>query len=165
MMHLIWLLCLLVSLRSSLAMDWSVCEGVDPKSISAVTLKPDPPSPGVTVDFAIKGTSGLELTNGTLELDVYFHGLLIYYETQDLCKDTTCPVKKGPYEIHVAQNFPPITPPGTYVVKMIGSAGDEEQLLCLIVEFNVVPPSVLGQRESSLQDNPPQGLGAIAPQQ
>lgn len=55
--------------------------------------------------------AGLELASGSLELDVFFHGVPIYYETQDLCKDTTCPIKKGPYEIHVAQYFPPITPP------------------------------------------------------
>lgn len=53
----------------------------------------------------------VELTSGTLDLDVSFHGVPIYFETQDLCKDTTCPLKKGPYEIHVAQYFPPITPP------------------------------------------------------
>lgn len=58
-MRVIWLLCLLLlSLKSSSAIEWNVCEGVDPRSISEVVLKPDPPSPGVTVDFAIKGTTG-----------------------------------------------------------------------------------------------------------
>jgi hypothetical protein len=49
---------LLTVVRSSRAIEWTVCEGFDPQSVAEVVLKPDPPSPGVTVDFAIKGTSG-----------------------------------------------------------------------------------------------------------
>lgn len=57
------------------------------------------------------GQPDVEISSGTLELGVTYRGVPIYSETKDLCETAACPVKKGPYAVHVSEYFPPITPP------------------------------------------------------
>lgn len=40
-----------------------------------------------------------------------YRGFPIYTETKDLCKQTECPVNKGPVKVDLEQPFPIITPP------------------------------------------------------
>ena len=52
-----------------------------------------------------------EVDSGDLGLSVSYRGFPIYTETKDLCKQTDCPVKKGPVKVDLEQPFPIITPP------------------------------------------------------
>jgi hypothetical protein len=57
-MRAIVFITLLAFAGQAAALEWTICEGTPKESISEVVLKPDPPSPGVTAEFSIKGNSG-----------------------------------------------------------------------------------------------------------
>jgi hypothetical protein len=70
---------------------------------------------------------------------VHYAGMPIWTQLDNLCEKTDCPVAPGPTEVRYSQPFPIITPPGFYDVTLDGKAG-EEQLFCVKVAFQVVPP-------------------------
>jgi ML domain len=61
--------------------------------------------------------------------------------TQDLCDKTACPIQKGPVVIAYNQYLPPIVPPGEYTVTIHARSTEGEELLCLVVDFEVDFPS------------------------
>ena len=71
-----------------------------------------------------------EVDSGDLGLSVSYRGFPIYTETKDLCKQTDCPVKKGPVKVDLEQPFPIITPPVSPV-----------EPLCLSLSISIVLPS------------------------
>ena len=71
-----------------------------------------------------------QVDSGDLGLSVSYRGFPIYTETKDLCKQTDCPVKKGPVKVDLEQPFPIITPP----VSPVGP-------LCLSLSIIVALPS------------------------
>ena len=71
-----------------------------------------------------------EVDSGDLGLSVSYRGFPIYTETKDLCKQTDCPVKKGPVQVDLEQPFPIITPPVSPV-----------EPLCLSLSISILPPS------------------------
>lgn len=53
----------------------------------------------------------VEIGSGSLDISVAYHGFPIYSQSQDLCEQTDCPVKKGPVKVALEEPFPIITPP------------------------------------------------------
>ncbi|KAK9806286.1 hypothetical protein WJX72_008559 [[Myrmecia] bisecta] len=117
-------------------MTWKPCTDAD-KNIQHVTLTPENPAPGNTVEFTIQATSDTAVASGTLDIGVTYRGLPVWSESDDLCDKTTCPITKGPVEIAWSVAFPIITPPGPYVVTLTASDSGGSQLLCLVVNFDL----------------------------
>lgn len=65
----------------------------------------------------------VEISAGSLDISVAYHGFPIYSESKDLCEKTDCPVKKGPVKVALEEPFPIITPPVSLILD--GSAGNK----------------------------------------
>jgi hypothetical protein len=105
-----------------------------------VTLQPDPAQPGSPIVFQIDATIGTEVKTGFIEIDVSYQGLMVYTETKQLCDIMPCPVKPGPFQIKSSESLPPIVPPGPYELKVIANTTNTDQLMCLLIDFNIQPP-------------------------
>lgn len=126
-------------LQTCQAMTWKPC-AVGQADIHKVTLSPDPPAPGDTVNFTIVGKAQAHVESGTLDISVAFSGVEIFTESRDLCTRTKCPITEGPLIIQYQQFLPPIVPPGHYTVIITASDTDKTVLLCLAVDFDILPP-------------------------
>lgn len=127
-------------------MSWKPCadptnNGVKEFLPDAVELQPDPPTIGDSVMFSIKGQADREVPSGSLDISVQFQGMDIYQESKDLCSRTTCPITKGPISIAYSQDLPPIAPPGDYEVRVSAKGPDGEELMCIVVDFELVYPN------------------------
>lgn len=123
---------------------WTDCaSGPTTFKVGSASLEPSPVKPGDTAQFLIKAESGADVAAGTVQMIVHYAGMPIWTQMDDLCDKADCPIKKGPVEVRYTQPFPIITPPGSYSVTLNGHAGNE-QLFCVTVDFQVVPPESAG---------------------
>jgi hypothetical protein len=150
---------------AALGMSWKPCSaptaGLKMFVPDAVELQPDPPTIGDSVLFSIKGQADRNVTSGSLDISVQFQGMDIYQESKDLCSRTKCPIKVGPISIAYSQDLPPIAPPGDYEVQVSAKGPDGEELMCIVVDFELVYPgakswihkakSTFGGRKSALR--------------
>ncbi|PRW51093.1 phosphatidylglycerol phosphatidylinositol transfer [Chlorella sorokiniana] len=120
--------------------EWKDCStGPTVFKVSDVTLDPNPVKPGDLAKFVIQAESSKELRGGSVQMIVHYAGMPIWTQMDNLCDKADCPVKQGPTQVRYSQLFPGITPPGSYTVTLDGHAG-AEQLFCVTVPFQVVPP-------------------------
>lgn len=136
-----WVL-LLGCVLSCRAFTWEPCDADKVPFIpDHVDLVPDPPAAGGQVVFKIKGNAVHDVPSGLISINVSFAGTQIYEEVDDLCSKTTCPIKTGPLDITYVQDLPPIAPPGDYDVQVVARGVDNEELMCVVVHFEMLPPS------------------------
>eukprot|EP00877_Chromochloris_zofingiensis_P009375 jgi/Chrzof1/4691/Cz14g23010.t1 len=144
MQRLAALFCCLVTLAVGCeAFTWKPCDADKVPFIpDTVQLIPDPPVIGNTVTFNIKGNAVHDVPSGSISIDVTFAGTQIYEEVDDLCSKTSCPIKTGPIDITYVQDLPPIAPPGEYDVQVVARDTQNVELMCVVVHFEMVPPSI-----------------------
>eukprot|EP00244_Chara_vulgaris_P014817 TRINITY_DN953_c0_g1_i1.p1 TRINITY_DN953_c0_g1~~TRINITY_DN953_c0_g1_i1.p1 ORF type:complete len:140 (-),score=25.54 TRINITY_DN953_c0_g1_i1:302-721(-) len=121
------------------AATWSTCgEENVPVTVKDVVVTPDPPVRGNSFSFMLPATSNRVITGGYVKVFVFFHGVPVHLERDNLCEKTSCPVQIGDFVFRNVQELPGVTPPGPYMVKL--SAFDEsgEQLFCTKVRFTIV---------------------------
>lgn len=125
----------------SAGMSWKPCEDAGKLFVpSKVELTPDPPTIGEKVLFSIKGQADREVASGSLDIAVNYQGMDIFQDSKDLCARTTCPIKQGPLDITYSQELPPIAPPGEYEVQVTARDESGAALMCIVVDFELVPP-------------------------
>ncbi|KAL4444205.1 hypothetical protein ABPG75_011942 [Micractinium tetrahymenae] len=133
-------LLLLLAAVGAASATWTDCaSGPSTFKVSSVTLEPSPVKPGDTAQFSIKAESGKDVGEGSVQMIVHYADLPIWTQVDNLCDKADCPIQKGPVEVKYTQPFPIITPPGSYSVTLNGRSGDD-QLFCVTVDFQVVPP-------------------------
>lgn len=133
---------MLACLAGARAFTWTPCDvGKVPFTPDVVQLVPDPPAAGGQVTFKIGGNAVHDVQSGSISIDVSFMGTQIYEEVDDLCGKTACPIKTGPIEISYIQDLPPIAPPGEYDVQVVARSSEGEELMCVVVHFEMLPPS------------------------
>eukprot|EP00882_Tetradesmus_deserticola_P002861 GHRQ01003043.1.p1 GENE.GHRQ01003043.1~~GHRQ01003043.1.p1 ORF type:complete len:182 (+),score=52.28 GHRQ01003043.1:157-702(+) len=126
------------------AFTWEPCDADKVPFIpDHVDLVPDPPAAGGQVVFKIQGNAVHDVPSGLISINVSFAGTQIYEEVDDLCSKTTCPIKTGPLNIVYEQDLPPIAPPGDYDVQVVARGVDNEELMCVVVHFEMLPPSLV----------------------
>lgn len=124
------------------AFTWDPCDvGKVPFTPDVVQLVPDPPAAGGQVSFKISGNAVHDVQSGSISIDVAYEGTQIYEEVDDLCGKTSCPIKTGPIDITYIQDLPPIAPPGGYDVQVVARSTEGEELMCVVVHFEMLPPS------------------------
>ena len=139
------LLCILslALLHQAHAYKWKVCGDGDFK-IENATLNPTNIFPGTTATFTIEAVAGTQtVEDGDIVMLVKLSGLPIYTQEDDLCSKTNCPVSKGEgVTITYEQEFPIITPPGSYSVTLAGKSSGGVQLFCVMILFQVQTPQL-----------------------
>ncbi|XP_010907964.1 uncharacterized protein [Elaeis guineensis] len=105
--------------------------------VSGVDISPDPIARGKPATFTISAYTGSVIPEGKLVIDVKYLGFHVYKETHDLCKETSCPVSTGAFEISHKQTLPIFTPPGSYTLTMTMTGEDEKPLTCITFDFYI----------------------------
>jgi hypothetical protein len=141
------LLCLLCALTGSAhaVTKWTQCGIKGAFEIKNATLTPLDIYPGNSARFTIDGIGAdHDVADGQITMLVRIAGLPIYTQSDDFCKKTACPVAaNSETTIVYEENFPEITPPGSYSVTLSGKSGAGEQLFCVIISFEVKAPTSL----------------------
>ncbi|KAL3536013.1 hypothetical protein ACH5RR_004474 [Cinchona calisaya] len=105
--------------------------------VSGVEITPYPVTRNEETTFKIAASTDTSISGGKLVIDVAYFGFHIHTETHDLCKETSCPVTGGDFEIAHSQVLPGYTPPGSYSLKMTLVDGNKKQLTCINFDFSV----------------------------
>ncbi|KAG2422604.1 hypothetical protein HXX76_010386 [Chlamydomonas incerta] len=126
-------------------MSWRVCGGGPPGGAMLqpddVSLTPDPPHHGRTMDINVTGTTPVSTPGGRFQVAVSYLGVRVYtYETQ-LCDAMPCPLQAGaPFRLQVSQKLPVLAPPGPYTMEITGDADSGGRFMCVAISFNVASP-------------------------
>merc|ERR1719310_657653 len=77
-----------------------------------------------------------------LELQVLFHKVPVYKETDELCDRvvTECPTKGGDWVINAVQKLPSFTLPGSYELEVTATDEAGAELVCLVMAFDIQQP-------------------------
>ncbi|KAF8090087.1 hypothetical protein N665_0487s0007 [Sinapis alba] len=137
--HALPLILLLFLLLPSLrATSFHYCDKrLDPVKVKAVEISPDPVVSGEAATFKITGSTGEDISGGEVVISVSYFGVHVHTETHDLCDESTCPIAPGSFVLSHSQTLPPITPPGTYTLKMTINDKNGGRLTCISFKFKI----------------------------
>jgi len=138
-------LCLLVPASEAKKLEWKYCkedEGAYEAKLDKVVMTPDPAQAGKDINVTINGNIEREIKGGKLELQVLFHKVPVYKETDELCDRvvTECPTKGGDWVINAVQKLPSFTLPGSYELEVTATDEAGAELVCLVMAFDIQQP-------------------------
>ncbi|RKF56351.1 Phosphatidylglycerol/phosphatidylinositol transfer protein [Golovinomyces cichoracearum] len=105
--------------------------------ISYVNLNPNPPEKGQMLSVDFVGQLLDQVKKGSyVDVTVKYELITLIKTSFDLCEqlhqgNITCPIEKGPIEVHREFKLPEAIPPGTYNVYTSAYNEDEKSLTCL----------------------------------
>ncbi|CAN8255145.1 unnamed protein product [Cochlearia groenlandica] len=127
------------SSSSSLATSFHYCDKrLDPVKVKGVAISPNPVMSGQAATFNISGSTAEYISGGEVVIQVSLFGIRIHTETHDLCEETSCPISPGNFVLSHSQTLPPITPPGTYTLKMTIKDKNGMRLTCISFTFKII---------------------------
>ncbi|KAL9316130.1 hypothetical protein ACSQ67_017131 [Phaseolus vulgaris] len=107
--------------------------------VSGVEILPDPVERGVPFTFKIPAYTPEPIQSGDLIYEISYVGVEGPPATflHDLCEETPCPVAAGNFLLLHTELLPPVTPPGTYNVKLRFKDHKDKLLTCIIFPFKI----------------------------
>ncbi|XP_061338228.1 uncharacterized protein LOC133285083 [Gastrolobium bilobum] len=107
--------------------------------VSGVQILPDPVVRGEPFTFKIAAYTGEPIASGDLVYQISYVGIEGPPATflHDLCEEVPCPVTAGNFVLTHTELLPPVTPPGTYNVKLNFKDHNDKQLTCIIFPFKI----------------------------
>ncbi|KAJ6834820.1 phosphatidylglycerol/phosphatidylinositol transfer protein-like [Iris pallida] len=129
---------LLLSLAQATSFEYCNKRAKYPVRISGVSISPEPVQGGKPAQFNISATTGDDISQGKVVIDVKYFFLYVHSETKELCEETSCPITTGDFVLSHQQTLPSFTPPGSYhlTMKIIGEDGKRE-LSCITFSFSI----------------------------
>jgi hypothetical protein len=116
--------------------------------ITALALHPDPPIPGKQVDMVVQFINpGSEVKDGTSTTSVTLNFIPFQPTVTPLCEDTLCPLANGAND-RSTNSIWPETVTGTVSSKIVWTAFDGSELLCISIKTKVI-----AQEKASLRQN------------
>ncbi|XP_020213602.1 putative phosphatidylglycerol/phosphatidylinositol transfer protein DDB_G0282179 [Cajanus cajan] len=107
--------------------------------VSGVEILPDPVERGVPFTFKIPAYTPEPIQSGDLVYEISYAGIEGAPATflHDLCEEAHCPVPAGNFVLVHTELLPPVTPPGTYNVKLTFKDHKEKLLTCIVFPFKI----------------------------
>ncbi|TKY57022.1 phosphatidylglycerol/phosphatidylinositol transfer protein [Spatholobus suberectus] len=107
--------------------------------VSGVEILPDPVERGVPFTFKIPAYTPEPIPSGDLIYEISYAGIEVPPATflHDLCEETPCPVPAGNFVLVHTELLPPVTPPGTYNVKLTFKDHNDKLLTCIVFPFKI----------------------------
>ncbi|KAH7300550.1 hypothetical protein KP509_24G067400 [Ceratopteris richardii] len=136
-------LCLsLLAIGVKASSSWSLCSSTEDYRVAVkdVSINPDPVIRGNDALFDIPAVAKETIEGGTVSLQVYYLGMRVHSEQDDLCVRTTCPISPGEFSIQSKEALPSYTPPGAYRLDMRIHNLDGDLLSCLKINFRISAP-------------------------
>ena len=130
-----FILALLLPIVNSGSVDCSLGKSVF--KLNSVNIDPVVPikNENFTVSLDYTVPEGLTITSGTAVYSMTYNFLPFSPSTDDLCKDTSCPIIPGPHSQSSTSIFPSLT--GTIVIKTQWFDDSNTQLLCYSLNLKV----------------------------
>ncbi|GAQ78724.1 hypothetical protein KFL_000180080 [Klebsormidium nitens] len=132
------LVALLTVVSPSLAhVTWESCGEGDVEVLN-VTMTPDPAVRGGVFTFNLPAKTPRVIEGGHVSVFVFYKGIPVYFENDDLCVKTKCPITSDVFTFTNTQQLPSITPPGPYQLRIKASDLDGKPLFCAKMKFQIV---------------------------
>eukprot|EP00850_Spirogloea_muscicola_P018563 SM000171S03252 [mRNA] locus=s171:267185:268828:- [translate_table: standard] len=123
-------------------MRWEDCGSEDDEvTLKDVQMSPDPAVSGESFTFTLPATANVQIDGGKVFVSVFYRGIPVHIERDNLCDKTDCPVPEGDFVFKNSQALPNITPPGPYKVKLVAKDQNDGQLFCANIQFDIVRSS------------------------
>ncbi|CAI8586550.1 unnamed protein product [Vicia faba] len=107
--------------------------------VSSVEILPDPVVRGEPFTFKIEAYTDEPIHSGDLIYEISYAGIeaqpAIFYHA--LSEETPLPVRPGRFLLTHTELLPPVTPPGTYNVKLTFDDEGGDQLTCIVFPFTI----------------------------
>lgn len=125
--------------------DFTRC-GTDHLGISTVTLSPDPPIRGKPLMVNVTGTTSVDITEASAQLQISVMGIPVTHTSYNFCKDlgVTCPLRSGDsYQAGVIVDVPSEAPHGVAIDAQLkftskdNDVADDGSLDCLKLNLRV----------------------------
>eukprot|EP00850_Spirogloea_muscicola_P013595 SM000093S24406 [mRNA] locus=s93:127902:129628:+ [translate_table: standard] len=110
----------------------------DEVTLKDVQMSPDPAVSGESFTFTLPATANVQIDGGKVFVSVFYRGIPVHIERDNLCDKTDCPVPEGDFVFKNSQALPNITPPGPYKVKLVAKDQNDSQLFCTNIQFDIV---------------------------
>ncbi|MCO5588665.1 hypothetical protein L7F22_042623 [Adiantum nelumboides] len=121
---------------------WSLCSSTEDYNVAVkgVTINPDPVVRGSEALFEIPAVTEETIEGGSVTIQVYYLGMRVHTEEDDLCVRTSCPIAPGDFSIKSKEGLPSYTPPGAYRLDMRIHNLNGDLLTCLKINFRITAP-------------------------
>jgi hypothetical protein len=116
---------------------WESCGDGDVEVLN-VTMTPDPAVRGGVFTFNLPARTPRVIEGGKVSVFVFFRGIPVYFENDDLCVKTKCPITSDVFTFTNTQQLPSITPPGPYQLRIKANDLDGRPLFCAKMNFEIV---------------------------
>ncbi|XP_058744961.1 uncharacterized protein LOC131617716 [Vicia villosa] len=107
--------------------------------VSSVEILPDPVVRGEPFTFKIQAYTDDLIRKGNLIYEISYAGIegqpAVFYH--DLSEETSLPVRPGHFLLTHTELLPPVTPPGTYNVKLTFDNKDGGVFTCITFPFTI----------------------------
>jgi hypothetical protein len=123
----------------AVATSFTTC-GTDELGITTVTLSENPVTPGTDLSVTVTGKPTIDVSAGTLTLNIKVLGITVYTESFDLCTEVgvTCPLVAGAsFTATVSEAIPANSPSVTATAQMVAVDGNKNQISCIQVKVSV----------------------------
>eukprot|EP00250_Pteridium_aquilinum_P023099 c26197_g1_i1 orf=114-569(+) len=137
----VWLLMFLLAFSPAViaSSSWKPCGPSEDYQVTVkdVKVNPDPVTRGGNATFEIPAIASETITGGTITVQVYYLGVPVHAEEEDLCVRTSCPILPGEFSLNNSEGLPSYAPTGSYRLDMriVNEAGD--LLTCLKINFRI----------------------------
>lgn len=125
--------------------SWKPCSLTEDYRVTIrdVKVSPDPVVRGGDATFEIPAVASETINGGTVTVQVYYLGVPVHTEKDDLCIRTSCPVAPGDFAINNSEGLPDFTPTGAYRLDMRIQDENGGLLTCLKINFRIAAPDIL----------------------
>lgn len=106
--------------------------------VSNVEILPNPVVRGEPFTFKIAAYTDEPIHSGDLIYEISYAGIeqsAVFHHS--LSEETPLPVRPGQFLLTHTELLPPVTPPGTYNVKLTFNNQNGEQLTCIVFPFTI----------------------------
>ena len=120
------------------AHDFNICHSTNSINLKSIQLNPDPPVAGKNLKVTLQGTSPLDISSPTANLQFSVLGIPVSHLSLDICSQNSCPVKSND-EYSWVVNYPiPDDHPGDMKIDVTLSIDDNNSTVgCYELETNI----------------------------
>ncbi|KAH7300121.1 hypothetical protein KP509_24G045400 [Ceratopteris richardii] len=138
-LQLVFSLIIIFSPFASAKYSWRPCSSTEEYQVTVndVKVNPDPIKRGGNATFEIPAVASETIIGGTIKVQVYYLGLNVHEEMEDLCVRTNCPIPPGQFSLINSESLPSYAPTGSYRLQMRVENELGHLLTCLSINFQI----------------------------
>ncbi|KAK3270137.1 hypothetical protein CYMTET_21451 [Cymbomonas tetramitiformis] len=136
-MQRITLLLGLLAFANADSIPFTSCGGDGSLTASSIDITPYPAEEGKTVDITIAANTKEQITDGKIDLELSLFGVKVFTVKDDVCKEATCPVAIGDFNLKTSQPLPSLGVSATIGVKAVITDQNSKEVGCFQLELKV----------------------------